>query len=143
MNLIFAYNRIVEARSHDNVITMKLVPTDPGFETPIEYVVERFKSFGDKASYDFAVKLEQFVALGNDYTPEEVNTFADPLDFLVGGEKSTWFAIKGCYTNPFLRFSSIEVSHNLCRALGFTIDQMMAASVTTGSLPIKYNISSI
>lgn len=57
INTLLKWNRIASASMKGSVITFELNPINIGPDISPQYIIDRFKSYGNKALNEFAIKI--------------------------------------------------------------------------------------
>ncbi len=61
---VFNWNRITGGSKKNGLICLEFTPLRREFEVPLEYVVDRFRSFGNSTFRDFADQIQKLIDAG-------------------------------------------------------------------------------
>jgi hypothetical protein len=90
----FQWNRIISAVNYADYITLTLIPVNLDSDANVNYIVERYKSFGDKTLYEFAIKLERLAESFSQYKPSQDIPFQNSLDLVKGCNNRNWMCFQ-------------------------------------------------
>lgn len=138
LSTLFLWNRITSSELAGDSIVLGLSPFAMENEISPHYFISRLRSYGDRELNEFAIKMEQLLALDEEYSPDIVSQFAGVKELTQTVTQPCWFLITGEFSHGRPRLTHIRVTGELVRAVGGAPEELMLRTVKSGTLPAEY-----
>lgn len=133
---IFNLNQIVSGVKRDGVIHFSYSFFRREFEMPLQYVVDRFRSFGCSKFGSLADQIQKLVDAEPIVEYNRNKVFPETHDIVKELKGSSYMLYGGEYGYDGARLTELVVSEEFCRNVGIDEEWFMATTIKYGKMPL-------